>query len=256
MPIDTLKQNDYKCVELIQNPDREPRIVKRYSGHPEPNLLENTRYIYRALDFFYDAFKDILVSPRPISIDLNRHQVEMEYLPNLQSAKRLTLLTAIRADSFFDRCYEIVDNRGFLRTIHDSVILTPKLNKLLSDDFPVALGFKGDLRENLVSFDDSLILADINSICIEPLGLSELILHAELYASFNLFKTLSASMSGLPFPRAFFLLSKLQREQISHAAVEVVSSKMHQHLQLTRYVKCRIANYFLSRVSNSKSLSS
>lgn len=243
-----LKQNEYKCVELISHGSGTPTITKRYSGHPKPDLDESTRYIYRSLDFFRESFSDILLSPRPLAMDLTCYQVEMEYLSELPNAKLLSLKTLNLANDFFHRCYAIDDDRGFLRTIHGSVTVTPAAQSLLDEGFPMRLGFKGDLGQNLCLEGNRLIFADIDSICLEPLGLSEVVLYAELFARIHSFDNLSLLFRGTPpVPVAFQYLDLKKREQLVNAAIERMSLYITGLPNIVQWLKRTISGHLLGR---------
>lgn len=238
-----LKQNEYKCVELCHYDDGKPYIVKRYSGHSEEHLLDNTQYIYDALKFFYREFSSILQTPSPYTICLSRHQVGMEYLPDLPKARLLNFSTLKLAAPFFQRCYEMNNDQGFLRSIRGSVITTPKISALLEMDFPLSLGFKGDLRQNLCLSNGKLILADIDSICLEPLGLSEIELYGELFAATNLFPTIHASIQGIPVPVTFNYLDKSKAAALIEAVFELLELRMKNLPSPIRKLKLMFAKY-------------
>lgn len=243
-----LKQNEYKCVELCRHEDGKPYIVKRYSGHSEENLLDNTQYIHDALDFFYAEFSSILQAPKPHAINLEKHQVEMEYLPDLPTAKLLDFSTLKLADPFFRRCYEMNNDLGFLRSIKGSVAETPKISSLLDVEFPLSLGFKGDLRQNLCLSDGELILADIDSICLEPLGLSEIELYGELFSSTNCIPTILGAIKGFPTPVAFNYLNEDSASTLISAVMELLSIRMKPLTNQARKLKLFFANQLLEKV--------
>lgn len=240
-----LKLNEYKCVELCHYEDSIPYITKRYSGHSEENLLDNTQYIYEALKFFHSEFSSIIQTPKPYALDLEKHQVEMEYLPGLPKANLLQLSNLRLADHFFNRCYEIRTDRGFLRSIKGSVVTTPKIALLLEKDFPSSLGFKADLRQNLCLSNESLILADIDSICLEPLGLSELELYGELLASTNFLPTVYSSIRGFPTPVVFKHLNKESAKTLIEATLELLSLRMNNLLSPSKKLKLKLSEQLL-----------
>jgi hypothetical protein len=243
-----LKKNDYKCVELHEKFDGSKYISKRYSGHSVGNLTSNTEYIYAALHFFYERFSEILDCPRPYTIDLERFQVQMEYLPDLPSANRLTFRTLHLADDFFHKCYAIREDFGFLRSIRNSVVTTSLIDGLLDEGFPLSLGLKGDLSENLCFGGKRLILADIDSLSLEPLGLSELLLHIELYASLRSLPRLAAQLMSPPIPVAFQYLDKSEAQQVIIAAQEILDLKMKSLTFPARVLKRLVSKKSLSLV--------
>ena len=241
-----LKKNEYKCVELHEETDGSRYISKRYSGHPAENLTSNTEYIYSALQFFHERFNEILDCPRPYDVDLEAYQVQMEYLPNLPSASRLTFNNLHLADQFFHKCYAIREGFGFLRTIRNSVVSTPQIEVLLDNGFPLSLGLKGDLRENLCFGGNRLILADIDSIALEPLGLSELLFYIELYASLKMLPKTFTQMLSPPMPIAFQYLDKAEAQQVTVAAQEILTLKMANIARPFRGIKHHVSQTCLN----------
>jgi len=240
-----LKQNEYKCVELHQPSGKPPYISKRYSGQGNEQNRKNTQYIDQALHFFYQEFSSILQTPRPLSADLDRYEVTMEYLPHLPNANRFSLKNLPKAQKFFERCYEIRDDRGFLRTVHDSVMATHAVKELLTTEFPVSLGFKGDLSENLCLGNVGIMLADIDSICLEPLGLSELVLYAERVSSSYLHPILRSVFIPPVAPVAYKHLTEQQSLELGNAALEVIQLTMGSLPLWIQKVKLTMAHHFM-----------
>lgn len=248
-----LKQNEYKCVRLKQNTHGELFVSKSYSNQGKEQDIENTRYIDQALRFFYENFSDKVRVPRPISVDLDACEISMEYLPNLPTAKRLRLSELSIATPFFRACYQHRGDSGFLRGIDTSVIMTPGLKRMLEQGFPLSLGFKGDLSENLVIGDGELILADIDSICLEPLGLSELILYADQLASSKLYPAIRASLLPPRKPVAFEFIKPDQAEMLINATIEVLNNRMGDTSTLIKIIKLRTAKALLTQLLSTPS---
>lgn len=246
-----LKKNAYKCVTLVSDDSGHPVVTKAYSNQGAEQDRENTRYIDQALTFFYDNFSNCVVIPKPLGVDLEKSEIQMEYLPNLPKAKYLRLPELVLAQPFFHACYQQQSDAGFLRGIKDSVIMNPELQQLLDSDFPQTLGFKGDLSENLVKGGDELILADIDSICLEPLGLSELIIYADHFSSSWLLPALGAWITAPPAPVAFEYLNRSQAENLINAALAVLTDRMKRVRQPLKALKYNLARMMLYRLLNS-----
>lgn len=244
-----LKKNDFKIVKLHKN-DKQWTVEKSFTAFSVEQQRKNAQYLYDALLWFYQEFHSIITIPKVERIDLDKRAVFMEYLADLPSASRMSFRSIVKAKTFFDHCYQIHDYQGFLRDTHGSIAATPCVQVLLDGRFPVSLGFKGDLRENLViGCSGEVILADIDSIALEPLGLSELALYAELISSFSPHNLLSSFFYSLPAPVAYFYLNKLQASQLNTAAVELISINMRNLSSLTRAIKIKRALSLLERLA-------
>ncbi|NHN36714.1 hypothetical protein G8764_05345 [Pseudomaricurvus alcaniphilus] len=242
-----LKQNAYKCVKLQTDEEGQRYVSKAYSNQGAEQDRKNTQYIDQALTFFYRNFSTYVRVPEPLAVDLAGCEIRMEYLPNLPLARLLRLSDLSLAKKFFEACYQHNTDADFLRGIEGSVIMTPGLQQLLDSNFPLALGFKGDLSENLVLGGDELILADIDSICLEPLGLSELILYAERFASIWLYPTLRSLLVAPPTPVAFQFLNKSQAQALIEATLEVLNDRMSHVRGPLKSIKRSLAGLMLNR---------
>ena len=242
-----LKKNDYKCVTLEQDDSGQHFVTKAYSNQGPEQDRQNAQYISQSLSFFYQNFSNTVRVPELISTDLDNCKISMEYLPDLPTAKRLRLADLPLARDFFQACYQQTSDAGFLRDIADSVIINPDIQVLLNSDFPLTLGFRGDLSENLVLGDNQLILADIDSIGLEPLGLSELILYAERFGSTWLHPAVLSLLAPPPTPVAFAFLNRNQAQNLIEAALAVLSNRMNRVPRLLRNVKYALADKMLRR---------
>ena len=240
-----LKENAYKRVALTTEADGRKLIRKRYRGHRAEHLAANTRYVAATLALFREHFSDIVLTPACCGIDLEEYEVTIEYLPSLPGAALLTKHTFARAAAFFERCYTIRDDRGFLRPMSLSVYYTPRMQALIEDGIPLALGLKGDLWQNLCLDGDSLVLADIDSAALEPLGLSELIMIAEIAASLRRENFAFAGVA--PAPVCFRHLTRDEADAIIDAALEIFDLRLAAARPGLRYAKRRIARNILAR---------
>lgn len=240
-----LKENAYKRVTLTTEPGGRKFIRKRYSGHRDEHLEANTRYVAATLALFREHFGDVVRTPDCCGIDLAQHEVTIEYLPALPHAAVLTKQTFALAAPFFERCYTIRDDRGFLRPMSLSVYYTPTMRTLIEGGIPLALGLKGDLWQNLCLDAGSLILADIDSAALEPLGLSELIMIAEIAASLRRENFAFAGVA--PAPVCFRHLSREEANAVINVALEIFDLRLATTLPGLRYAKRRIARSILER---------
>jgi len=238
-----LKENAYKRVILTTRPDGSRLIRKRYSGHRDEHLEANTRYVADTLALFQQRFSDIVRIPACLDIDVKQHEVTIEYLPSLPNAPVLTKQTFARALPFFERCYTIRDDCGFLRPMSLSVYYTPLMRSLIDSGIPLALGLKGDLWQNLCLDERSLILADIDSAALEPLGLSELVMIAEIAASL---RRENFGFFGVELaPACFRHLTRHEAEAIIESALEIFNLRLAAAMPGFRYAKRRIARIIL-----------
>ncbi len=240
----TLKLNKYKRVCLGEDRDGRKFITKSYSGHPEKYSKINTQYVHETLSFFHREFAGILVVPTPYGIDVEKHTVFMEYINILPTAKLLNKRTLGHAESFFKKCYSIRDDQGFLRSISDSVYFVEPIQTMLNTGFPISLGLKGDLWQNLTLAGRKLILADLDSAALEPLGLSELIMYCEIAASFQP-KNLMVSSEKIT-PVCFQYLERDAAVQVSEAAQEIFRIRMQHLPRIVAAVKLTFARRFLA----------
>jgi len=214
-----LKENRYKRVELI-HANRSVRIRKTFAGHSPENLKLNAAHTFKCLQFFQSYFKDEIETPKAIELDELRYAVEMEYMPEFERASRISFQNFGKTRSFFEKCYNIKNFEDFLPSIQHSVLATPKVTKLLQEGFPMRLGFKGDLHDNLRLSKTGLILVDVETTCIEPLGLSELILF--LYISLSpRFATLFSLLKKKCLPVCLSRLTPEQSQRLFDAALEL-----------------------------------
>lgn len=240
-----LKENAYKRVTLTTEPGGRKLIRKRYSGHRDEHLEANTRYVAATLALFREHFGDIVLTPDCCGIDLARHEVTIEYLPALPGAAVLTKHTFALAAPFFERCYTIRDDRGFLRPMSLSVYYTGAMQALIEGGFPLALGLKGDLWQNLCLDGESLVLADIDSAALEPLGLSELIMVAEIAASF---RRANFAFAGVALaPVCFRYLARHEADALIDVALDIFALRLASTLPGLRQAKRRIARGVLER---------
>jgi hypothetical protein len=241
-----LKENDYKSVTLTVDASGRKTITKRYAHHKPEHLAANTRYVADVLAFFRREFSGIATIPQCFGVDLEQFEVSIEFIPALPDARVLNKRTFALAAPFFERCYEIRDDRGFLRPMSGSIYYTEAMRQLIDSGFPLALGMKGDLWQNLCLANGELILADIDSAALEPLGLSELIMTAEIAASF---RTENFNFQGKSaHPVCFRHLSRSQGAGLITIALEIFDLRLTGGTALTRSIKRRVATHKLKKL--------
>ena len=240
-----LKINHYKRVALGTLADGRQTIRKRYSGHSDEHLAANARYVADTLTFFDTHFSEVVRIPKCYGLDVSLHEVSIEYLPALPGASPLTKRTFARAAPFFASCYNVRDDCGFLRPMSQSVFYTPLMQRLIEGGVPLALGLKGDLWQNLCLSDSTLLLADIDSAALEPLGLSEIVMIAEIAASFRAENFAFLGISLLP--TCFQYLNLTEAKGVIDAALELFSLRMSGTSHIFRLGKQAIARTVLSR---------
>lgn len=241
-----LKENAYKRVILTNTTDGSRLIRKRYRGHRDEHLQANALYVADTLALFQQRFSNIVRTPACFNIDVEQHEVTIEYLPSLPMASVLTKHTFMRAIPFFERCYTIRDDCGFLRPMSASIYYTPTMQTLIESGIPLALGLKGDLWQNLCLDEHSLILADVDSAALEPLGLSELIMTAEIAASLRPenFGFLGVALA----PACFGHLKRQEADAIIEIALEIFDLRLASTtLPGLHFAKQRIARGVLER---------
>ncbi len=243
-----LKKNKYKTIELIQREGGESYIEKTFSGHLPSDCRRNAEHTFLALNLLRKQFSDLLLFPKPLGWDSKNFSVQMEFLPDLDQALPISISTIHRTFKFFERCYHINSDCGFLPHILKSVHLTNRVNDLIHSDFPLCLGFKGDLQGNLNLLEDGLVLADVETACMEPMGLSETILYIDILFSHYSLGMLLLLWKVPATPVAFRFLSPSNIENIIEAAIEFfVKTKMKEQSSLLRICKEKIARRFLRR---------
>ncbi len=241
-----LKENDYKRVVLYVDAAGRKTIGKRYAHHAPEHLAANTRYVADVLAFFRREFSNVATIPQCFGMDLEQFEVSIEFLPTLPDARVLNKRTFALAAPFFERCYEIRDDRGFLRPMSGSIYYTEAMQQLIDSGFPLALGMKGDLWQNLCIANGELLLADIDSAALEPLGLSELIMTAEIAASF---RTENFNFQGhAVHPVCFRHLSRSQGARLITIALEIFDLRLTGGTAPTRSIKRRVATRKLKKL--------
>ena len=85
------------------------------------------------------------------------------------------------------------------------------------------------------------MIADIDSAALEPLGLSEVIMHAEIHAELSI-KNLRNKISGVQMtPVCYGFLSSTEVEELVDMALQFVAVRMSHLSSLSRNAKIRIA---------------
>ena len=241
-----LKLNRYKRVELLRSPSHLPFIRKRYSGHSEEDLKKNTRHDYHALAFLKQSFSDVIHTPTVLSWDPEKHEVTMEFLPELASADPIGFHNINATRPFFDRCYSVDNGGEFLDSMRDSVLASPSIVRLIDCGFPLALGFKGDFRDNAGILNGKPIIADIETMCLEPMGLTELVVYGQCFASWKIYPTLKAIICRVPVPIAWQDMTHEQAQAVTSASLELLSLKMAHLPNAIRKLKVFAARWGLS----------
>lgn len=241
-----LKENEYKLVLLHTDQTGAHTVSKTFRGHAPENCRRNAEHTFASLQLLKESFSDVVQSPSPLV--LSDHSVSMEYLADLPAAKQLGFATLAQAEGFFRRCYELQQDLSQLGSIADSVHLTPRTRALLEADFPLALGFKGDLFENLRLGADKPIIADSETASQEPRGLSELILYAFLAAAEVKFPVIKVRLPAAPRPVVFDYLTSTQAQALIDAALEFASEGMRSVPYPIRVLKLKQAQRLLNRL--------
>ncbi len=220
-----LKSTSYVRIELRSDQGGDLHVSKKYKAHSATDRKSNAAYSYMALELFKERFCDVLISPEPIFDGAEEDEILMEYLPDLPTAERLDFRVLPIARPFFERCYSLESCLQPVETMYDSVLSTPGLKSMIDSGWPLRLGLKGDLYENLRHSNKGIILADVEGLAYEPYGLSELVLHANLCASLGGYeRVLRYSKSMCPV--AFRGLSSEQAAEICLAAEELFYNNM------------------------------
>jgi hypothetical protein len=242
-----LKLNQYKRVALVHDPGALPCVVKSFGGHTAEDCRENALHTYRSLQLMRARFAHVLRSPAPLDLDLDDCSVRMEYLSDLPAARQLRLTDIPSLSGFFATCYELEQDIGYLGSIRDSVHLTDSTRQLIESGFPMRLGFKGDLYQNLRVGERGLLLADTETASVEPLGLSELVLYIFLASSLRSPARFRRRVAKSMRPVAFGYLSDAQCRDLIEAALELAETGMQHVPNPIRAAKLFIARSFLCR---------
>ena len=242
-PTETLKKNEYKRVERVFSKTGS-HVVKTFLGHSPENCERNARHTFAALTLLKEHFSDVLSSPDVYALD--GCSVTMGFLDELPRARQLDFTTLPAASAFFKRCYEVETNTALIWSIEDSIHATPKILQLMHSNFPIGLGFKGDLFENLRISRDRLMLADSETASVEPLGLSELILYVYLSAGGMSLRGFNLRKPACVPPVAFSVLDGKQSRAVLDAALEFCQHNMRSVPGLVRAIKLRRADSMLS----------
>lgn len=240
-----LKFNRYKRVVLAHDGKGRPFVVKTFSGHDIEDCRRNALHTYRSLQLLRSDFGNVLRSPAPLDLDLDKCSVRMDYLPDLPAARQLCLADIPRLSAFFIKCYELGQGIEYLGSIRNSVHLTDKARGLIDSGFPMRLGFKGDLYENLRISDSRLLLADTEAASVEPLGMSELVLHIFLASSLRSLAWVGRGARKYERPIAFDYLSQQQSTDLIEAAMQYARIGMQKVPAPLRAAKRIIARTFL-----------
>lgn len=245
---EVLKVNEYKRVVLVHDTDaRSCWVAKSFTGHALEDCRRNALHTFRSLQLMKAEFAPVLRSPEPLDLSLDDCSVRMEYLGDLPAARQLCLADVPALASFFSTCYELGSDIGYLGSIRESVHLTERVKRLIDSGFPMRLGFKGDLYENLRVGDGRLMLADTETASLEPLGLSELVLYVFMASSFRSPSDIGRSLAMNMQPVAFRFLSSVQCEDLIEAAIEFAEANFRHVPAPIRAIKSWIAGRLLYR---------
>lgn len=248
--LSVLKENKYKKVTLKCDGNKMTFIAKTYQGHADKFSRLNTEYAHQVLEYFFEHFSEIAIIPRVYSADLDVHTVNLEFLPNLGTAALLTIKTLERSKPFFEKCYQIRESENLFRAIEDSQLYNPPTKRWVTSGKPQSLGLKGDLWQNLCLDQSNLIIADIDSASMEPLGLSEIILHAEIHAEISFGNLLGKLFSSYPTPLCFTILDKRESHHLIEIALELLRIRMRKLPSKIREVKIGHIRRILSSQAN------
>lgn len=244
------KENLYKKVSLMQDSSDRLFIAKRYQGHKADHCALNVEYAYQTLRAFNQCFEGIANVPIAYGFSLKEQAVYLEFLPELTSASIFSLHNFHATERFFRRCYEASD-LSYLRSIKESIYHSHLIQKWISEEKPLSLGLKGDLWQNLCLSDEGeLIIADVDSAALEPLGLSEMVMLAEMYASFS-FKNITAYLkpNHVP-PYCCYYLRKPDALLLIEATLEFFNARMLHLSPAIRHTKSYLAERSLRGAVN------
>ncbi len=244
--LEVLKENEYKRVEVIRNDADELRVVKIFQGQTPENCLRNARHTHDSLELLNQQFADVLRSPKVYGLDGNA--VTMEYLPDLPDARQFGPGDLPLAAEFFAACYKLEVPVDHLGTIANSVHVTREIKDLINAGFPLRLGFKGDLFENLRLADTNPMMADSETASLEPLGLSELLLYIFLAGDSLTRENLAFRCPTMTRPVAYTYLSREQCIELTTAALSYAAQGMSGVPQLVRALKLSRAKRLLMRL--------
>ena len=220
--VEILKENEYKLVEL-HNSERSRFVAKTFRGHGRDDCLRNAAHTYASLELLNREFANELDTPEVLS--LKDCTVTMRFMSELPNARQFGFAELPLAEAFFRRCYDLPLKTEDLGSLESSVWITEKCLQLMKSGFPLRLGFKGDLYENLRVHNDSVLIADSETACLEPLGLSELSLYILISSRpINLFKP--QRVDRIARPIAYDYLDNRQIHGLIDAAIEFEGAQM------------------------------
>ena len=247
--VEVLKENEYKRVEVVRDTSDELRVVKVFQGQSPEDCLRNARHTHDSLKLLNQQFADVLRSPEVISLDDN--EVTMEYLPDLPSARQFGPEDLPLAAKFFTSCYELEVPVDHLGTIANSVHVTAEIKALINSGFPLRLGFKGDLFENLRLVNHDPMMADSETASLEPLGLSEILLYIFLAGDTLTREQWALRCPTMTRPIAYAYLSREQCIKLVDAALGYATAGMSSVPHLVRILKLGRARRLLTRLLDS-----
>lgn len=195
-----LKLSHYKDVFRVTAPDGSHHIVKTFKGWAKIHCHNNAKYTLQAIQLLSAELSGVRL-PSWVALDDDDVSVRMELLPELRKGKEVYPPQYKAYHHFFTELYQI-NAPDWVKDIRQSKVIAEEVLAAIPSDQPMALGFKGDAWGNVLLSRDTLVLADVEDICIEPLGFSEVIALLEMT---------TAATSGKP--QALFGLFSLRSVQ-------------------------------------------
>lgn len=173
-----LKLSHYKDVFRVTAPDGSYHIVKTFKGWAKIHCHNNAKYTLQAIQLLTSELSCVRL-PSWVALGDDDVSVRMELLPELRKGKEVYPLQYDVYHRFFSELYQI-HAPEWVKDIHQSKVISEEVLAAIPSDQPMALGFKGDAWGNVLLSRGTLVLADVEDICMEPLGFSEVIAILEM----------------------------------------------------------------------------
>lgn len=174
-----LKLSEYKDVFQVSSPDGTKHIVKTFKGWAKVHCHNNAKYTLNAIQLLSSH---LTCARLPAWAELSEDDVSvrMELLSELFAGKLIFANNYVYFRQFFSEIYRIPNTHSWIKDIRESQVISEAIRNAIPAEQPMAIGFKGDAWGNVLLSKNALVLADVEDICLEPLGFSEVIALLEM----------------------------------------------------------------------------
>ncbi|MCT8125625.1 hypothetical protein H1D31_06250 [Alishewanella sp. BS5-314] len=245
-----LKLSQYKDVYQIPGENGKPFILKRFKGWAKIHCYNNASYTLHALTLLSGTLSSATV-PTWAELGEDDVSVRMEFLPGLATGRPVFPADYQFYHRFFSELYQLPSIPEWVKNIRSSQVIPAQILSRIPDTQPMALGFKGDAWQNLLLQEQHLVLADVEDLCLEPLGLSEFvaILDMTTAATSGNFRALSGLFALQQIKPAFAnQLTIAQATLVIEMARQIWETRLVHCGSIRKWFKVKIADWLVVKL--------